>query len=124
MSILIVDDNPHICITLRDIFKVSGFQIEIASSGLEALEIFSVEKIECVLTDIIMPFMNGVELYKKLKQIRSDIPVVMMTGYSNNDLVEEGICEGVLEVLTKPLDIDYLVQRISAITNHSNNNHK
>lgn len=117
MSILIVDDNPNICTTLKDIFIAKGYEVEIAYSGTEALDVFSAENIDCVLTDIIMPCMNGVELYRALKQIQLDIPVVLMTAYSTGDLVQEGLREGALVVLNKPLDIDNLVQHISAILN-------
>lgn len=117
MSLLIVDDNPNICRTLKDIFNAKGFEVEVAYSGMEALSVFSAENIDCVLTDIRMPSMNGVELYRALKQIQIDIPVVLMTAYSTDDLVKEGLREGALVVLTKPLDIDNLIRRISAILN-------
>lgn len=115
MSILIVDDNRSICVTLQDILITKGFDVEIAFSGAQALEKFNVQEFDCVLMDIIMPQMNGVELFRKLKLIREDIPVVFMTAYSTDNLVRDGLDEGALEVMDKPLDIENLIHCLSAI---------
>ena len=115
MSILIVDDNHNICVTLADIFSAKGYEVETAISGKEAFTIFQNEHIDFVLTDIKMPEMNGVELFRALKDIRADIPVVLMTAYANDVLVQEGLKEGALVVLNKPLDIDNLLLHIESI---------
>ena len=64
---------------------------------------------DCVLSDIKMPEINGVELYRAIKAQRPDMPVVLMTAYSSDSLVEEGLEEGAIAVLTKPLEIGLLL---------------
>ena len=109
LSILIVDDDRRMARTVRDILKVKGYQAETAFSGTEALERIKEAPFDCVLTDIKMPGINGVELYQAIKEIHPQLAVVLMTAYSSDALIEEGLKEGVLASLTKPLDINLLL---------------
>ena len=109
LRILIVDDDQRMANTLKDILSVKGYGTEVAFSGSEALGKVGKEKFDCVLTDVKMPEMNGVELYKAIKGIQPDIPVVLMTAYSADMLVKEGLEEGAIGTLAKPLDIEVLL---------------
>ena len=109
LRILVVDDDQRMAKTLADILKVKGYQAETAHSGVEALEKVAGKPFDCVLTDIKMPEVNGVELYRAIKGRQPDLPVVLMTAYSSDSLVAEGLDEGVVGVLTKPLDIGMLL---------------
>ena len=115
LSILVVDDDPSMAKTLVDIFRVKGHQAEAAHSGPEALAKVTQAHFECVLTDVKMPEVNGVELYRAIKARRPDLPVVLMTAYSTDSLVKEGLEEGVIAALTKPLDINALLSFFSAL---------
>ena len=112
---LIVDDDQRMAKTLLDILKVKGYEAELVHSGPEALEKVNKGRFDCVLTDIKMPQMNGVELYKAIKAEQPDLPVVLMTAYSTDKLVEEGLEEGAIASLTKPLDIDLLLSFLSIL---------
>ena len=68
-----------------------------------------------MLTDIKMPEMSGVELYRAIKARRPDLPVVLMTAYSTDKLVNEGLEEGAIAALTKPLDINLLLSFFSSL---------
>ena len=105
LNVLIVDDDPRVAKTLMDILSFKGYQTEVAFSGMEALEKVAKVQFDFVLTDIKMPDMNGVELYRAIKRVQPDIPVVFMTAYSANKLVNEGLQEGAVAALTKPLNI-------------------
>ena len=109
LRILVVDDDRSMAKTLVDIFKVKGYEAEAAYSGPEALEKVAAGPFDCVLTDIKMPKVNGVELYRAIKARRPDLPVVLMTAYSTDKLVREGLEEGAIASLTKPLDIGLLL---------------
>jgi len=115
LCILIVDDDRRMAKTLKDIFNVKGYEAEVAHSGPEALEKVAESHFDCVLTDIKMPEMNGVDFCKVVKKEKPDIPVVMMTAYSGDRLVEEGLEEGAMAALTKPLDIDLLLSFFSTL---------
>jgi CheY-like chemotaxis protein len=109
LRILVVDDDHSMARTLTDILRVKGHQVEAVYSGAEALEKLSGIPFDCVLSDIKMAGINGVELYRAIKAKTPDLPVVLMTAYSSDGLVQEGLEEGVVAVLTKPLDIGLLL---------------
>jgi two-component system response regulator HydG len=114
--ILIVDDDTKMANTLVDILNTKGYEAEAAYSGHEALDMVKEGLFDCVLTDIKMPAMNGVELFKAIKKENSDLPVVMMTAYSTHRLVKEGTEQGAIATLTKPLDINALLRFFSTLS--------
>jgi two-component system response regulator HydG len=115
LRILIVDDDKRMANTLVDILNTKGYGAEAAYSGHEALDMVKEGLFDCVLTDIKMPVMNGVELFKAIKKENSDLPVVMMTAYSTDRVVKEGIEQGAIATLTKPLDINALLSFFSTL---------
>ena len=115
LHILVVDDDRRMAKTLVNIFQVKGYEVEAVYSGSEALEKVAEGRFDCVLTDIKMPEMSGVELYRAIKARQPDLPVVLMTAYSTDRLVNEGLEEGAVAVLTKPLDINTLLSFFSSL---------
>ncbi len=114
--ILIVDDEVSIVSIMKKTLERLGYQVHSANNPLEALELFreSPESYDIVLTDQTMPNMTGVELAENIMSIRSDIPIVLMTGFSrtmNEDKAKE---KGVREVLMKPVtksDLSEVIRR-------------
>jgi two-component system response regulator HydG len=115
LRLLIVDDDHWMARTLQDILKVKGHLAEGVYSGPEAMDKITAGHFDCILTDIKMPEMNGVKLYEAIKAIQPDLPVVLMTAYATDKLVEDGLKEGAMAILTKPLDIDLLLRFFSAL---------
>ena len=113
LSILVVDDNPSMAKALVDILNFKGFRAYAANSGAEALEILYAHLVDILLTDVKMPNMNGVELCRETRKIRPDITAILMTAYAGNDLIHQGMTEGIMMVLTKPVDIDSLLSYLS-----------
>jgi CheY-like chemotaxis protein len=109
LRILVVDDDRRMTRTLVDILTVSGFEAIEASSGPDALEKARTMEFDCVISDIKMPEMDGVELHRRLREIRPGLPVVLMTAYAANELIRQGLDEGVTGVFDKPLDIHHLL---------------
>lgn len=110
--ILIVDDDEFQVVSLVDIFNNKGFEAEGANTGAEALEKIEQNEYDCVVSDIRMPTMNGVELFKAARKIRPEIQFVLMTAYTSDELVKEGLKVGALLTLNKPLDINSLISYI------------
>lgn len=113
LHILIVDDDRRMAKTLLDILQIEGYEAAVVYSGPQALHMVEKGQFDCVLTDIKMPEMNGVELYRAIKALRHELPVVFMTAYS--ELVEEGLEEGAVATLAKPLDINLLLSFFSSL---------
>ena len=108
--ILIVDDDYHVAKTLKDILNARGFQAQTANSGREALKLVEYNRFNCIIADIRMPGMNGVELYRGIREIRPELPALMMTAYADEGLIASGLAQGIIAVLPKPLDIYFLLE--------------
>ena len=117
--LLIVDDDPLNGKTLADIFTSKGYQVDVAQSGFGALEFARSNIYCCVLSDIKMERMNGIDLLCALKSIQPDAPFILMTAYSDDDLIIQGIRNGALVTLIKPLDIDSLLGHIGRLVKNS-----
>jgi PAS domain S-box-containing protein len=102
--ILLVDDEAPIVTFERKLLKRLGYRVTSCYDSLEALEIFmaSPHSVDLVITDMNMPKMNGDQLAKELIAIRSDIPVIMITGFSKKTSLNRSMPSGIKEVLLKP----------------------
>lgn len=112
--ILVVDDNPLMTKTLVDILSATGYTVHAAYSGSEALKILETNAVDILLTDVRMPDMNGVELYRKTRETHPNMVTFLMTAYAADHIIHAGMAEGIKTVLTKPLDIDMLLMLFSA----------
>lgn len=109
-KILIVDDNEELCKNLSDILEYKGYEVTSVYDGYKAIEIFKKEKFEVVLLDVKMPGMNGVDTLRILKQIRSDILIIMITAFADDIFYREGLKNGEFKVIQKPIDVDKLLK--------------
>lgn len=115
-SILVVDDEPIIRDAIRRVLeRATPFQIYTACDGVPALETFRHEKIDLVITDLLMTQMNGIELLRNLKRLDPQIPVIIVTGYGSLDDAIEAIHLGVADFVKKPFDIRELIKTIERI---------
>lgn len=113
--ILIVDDDKQMAMTLADILRIKGYDAEVAHSGLQALEHLQKGNFTCVISDIRMPECDGVELFRKIKAGENDVPVVLMTAYASDELVQLGLDDGAIAVLSKPVEVDRLLSYLAAL---------
>ena len=113
--ILIVDDDEMLADTLVDICAFSGYDAEAVFCGTDALKRLKERPFDCVISDIKMPDINGVELLGKIKRMDKEIPVILITAYTTDDLVLEGKRKGAYEVLSKPFDADRLLLILKAV---------
>jgi two-component system response regulator HydG len=108
-SILIVDDNVSLCRTLSLVLGRQGYAVNTAKDGLEALARVQESPFDMIFMDIKMPLMDGVETYRRIKKIRPEAVVMMMTAYAVEDLVQQALEEGAYGIVYKPLDIGKVV---------------
>lgn len=113
--ILFVDDNISLLTTTAMILKYKGYSITTAKNGTDALQLFREGDFRIVFLDVRMPEMNGIEVYKELKKIDPDVFVILMTAYSDKDLIEVGFKAGVHTVLHKPLEMDDVIAIIEGL---------
>ena len=112
--ILIVDDNDINLLLISKILDMEGYQVCLAQSGSEALQLVLEKMPDLAILDVMMPEMNGYELCKKLRQPPYNvcIPIVMLTAMTGELEKKQALEVGADDVWSKPFDMDLLRQRI------------
>ncbi len=108
--ILIADDDHDLLGTLKDAFIMAGYQVTTAENGQQAWDFFCTTCFDLVLLDVEMPFLNGMEVARRIKERRKDIPVVLMTAYSHLYKPAEVLSLDIDAFLRKPLNIQELLE--------------
>lgn len=102
--LLVVDDAPFFRRLLADLLGSRGFAVLQAASGLEVIDLINRREIDVVLSDIEMPEMNGPELLRRIRRLRPELPVIMISSHQDFQAAREVLRDGALDYLTKPLD--------------------
>ena len=105
----IVDDDPAVRNSLRFLLKASGYEAATYASGPELLSQAQELQPGCILTDVRMPEMNGIELVRQLKALGVPHPVIVMTGHADVPLAVEAMRAGVVDFIEKPFDDEALL---------------
>jgi two-component system, NtrC family, response regulator HydG len=113
--VLIVDDDSDHAESLADVIEMRGHTTQLAHSGEEALGYFREDEFDFVLLDVKLPGINGVETFLEMVKIRPSAQVMMMTGYSVEQLVEQAIEGGALGVLQKPFAAMEVLELLSQV---------
>jgi len=115
--ILFVDDEEYIVLMTQQILERLGYQVTSRTSSVEALAAFKAkpDEYDLVITDMTMPNMTGVELAPRLREIKSDIPIIICTGFS--DMVDEDKAKaiGIREYVMKPIVIEEIARTIRKV---------
>lgn len=109
MKVLVVDDDPRIVKTTCDILKIKGYQPIPAHSGEAGVERVRTDPPDCVLMDIKMPGINGVAAMKQMHQIVPSLPVILISAYATDDLLEDAKRSGAYAVLSKPINFEVIL---------------
>ena len=108
--VLIIDDEEGIRVTLAANLELEGYEVVLAECGRDAIALVDEEPFTLVVTDIQMPGLSGLDTYRAIRKRRPDQPVLMMTGFAAEPVVDAALDEGVFGVLVKPFDVDQLVR--------------
>ena len=81
LTVLVVDDDLGVCQSLAALLRHDGCAVVVATSASDALAIIAARRFDLVVSDVVMPDMDGYDLYMELKERRPDLPVILMTGY-------------------------------------------
>ncbi len=105
-NVLIVDDDPDVLSMLERLLKKLEYNPFVAQNGEEALQIIDTNKVDVVVSDLVMPEMDGMELLKRVKSRKGDLPFLMITGHPTIETAVEAIKKGAYDYLTKPFQIE------------------
>src|SRR5215472_2855441 len=107
--ILVVDDEVDTCRNLSDILTDLGYQVDVANDGPSALEKVRHNAYDVALLDLRMPGMDGLELFHRIRELRSGTVGIIVTAYAGTDTAERALAAGAWQVLAKPVEFPRLL---------------
>jgi FixJ family two-component response regulator len=110
--IVIIDDDDAMRDSLRDLIEAAGLVACCFGSAEEFLESGLHRQAACLITDILMPKMSGLELQSRLKEEKCDIPIIFITAYGEGKMRIQAMREGAVEFLAKPFDHQLLLKTV------------
>ncbi|MBN2566444.1 MAG: diguanylate cyclase [Candidatus Eisenbacteria bacterium] len=108
LRLLVVDDEEIMREFLREVLKDEGYQIDLAASGKEALRRMNTSEYDIILTDIVMPELDGLGVVAATKELSYNPSVIVMTGYASMETAVESMKLGAADYITKPFNIDQI----------------
>jgi excisionase family DNA binding protein len=107
-NVLVVDDEKLIAMDIKKIITSEGHDVITTQSGVEASRVIEDSNIDLVFLDLVLPDINGVEVLKEIKKAKSDLPVVIITGYPDSEIMNQALDLGPISVLKKPFNRDQI----------------
>jgi DNA-binding NtrC family response regulator len=106
--VLLIDDDRALLTALPTVFERSAcvIRVDTASSAEQALRLIQATEYDTIVSDFSMPGLNGIEFLKECKDVRPDIPIILLTGYGTLELEEKAFEEGAYALIQKPVDAD------------------
>ena len=121
-KILIIEDDPGIQLSLKDEFESEGFDVFSADNGLVGLEIIEQNPPDLIILDLMLPFLNGHQICKKLRQEGNNVPIIMLTVKDQEVDKVLGLELGADDYVTKPFSLRELLARVNALLRRSAEN--
>jgi len=112
--ILVVDDDPGVRYTIKEILESDNLEVYQAESGEKALSLLATQPVELVITDLRMPGMDGMAVLREIRSFNTSLPVVMVTGYPKEERMTEAISLGVSGFFPKTSSFEELGRIIKA----------
>jgi len=107
--ILIVDDEPRILLLMQSLLKANGYQVETARDGESALDVVRKGGVDITVTDLRMSPMDGMTLFKEIKDVCPSMPVILLTAYATVETAIDAMKSGIFDYLTKPFKVDDMI---------------
>ena len=122
LNVLVVDDNDCVREVLTALLSRKGHRCESATNGVEVMVKVTQSRFDVVVTDVLMPKMDGITLTRKLTQNFSHLPVIVMTAQLDEDSAETAFMAGARDVISKPFEISEFMVRLHKMLDIKNLN--
>ncbi len=113
-TIYVIDDDDAVRQSLEFLLKTAGINVRGFESGKAFLEVLPQIDSGCIITDVRMPEITGIDLLKKVKETKPDLPVIVITGHGDIALAVEAMKIGAVDFLEKPFDDDHLLSAVKS----------
>lgn len=113
-QVMLVDDEPAVCTTVKWMLERSGYTVADFLSGFEAVDIFTKnpEQYDAVVTDLTMPEITGLEVAKKIRSVRVDIPIILMSGFGLENEDKQKFEENISDFVVKPFSFTEFIETV------------
>ncbi|HBW38695.1 response regulator transcription factor [Desulfosporosinus sp. BICA1-9] len=125
-QILVVEDNKSLLMLMKTRLQQAGYNVLQAQNGQEALEILEDQQVDLMISDIMMPLMDGFELIESLREANFNLPILMVTAKEGFEDKEKGFRLGTDDYMVKPIDMNEMILRVAALLRRAKitNEHK
>ena len=113
VQILLVEDETSVRELIKEILEEKGYEVTSVGNGLEAMELFSISDFDLVITDLVMPQMDGFELIRQIRKSGKEVAVIIMTAYGSTDRAVEAMHLGAFDFIAKPVKPDLIVMTVA-----------
>jgi DNA-binding NtrC family response regulator len=111
--ILIVEDDRDGCRSVKEAIEDAGFEAAVAMKGEDGVQMFRDAPADVVLTDLVLPDIDGLEVLSRIRKLDSQVPILIMTAYGSVSSAVQALKSGAYDYITKPLDLDDLQSKIA-----------
>ena len=118
-TVFLIDDDLQILKALRCLLESVGLNVECFESPTSFLENYDASRCGCIITDIRMPIMGGIQLFKQLNLRKNKLPVIMLTGYGDIPMAVHAMKNGVMDFISKPFNNQYLLEQVQKAIAHN-----
>lgn len=118
--VLMIDDNVEFAENVQEILVDEGIDAQVAADGPTGLQMIADNGYDLVITDMRMPGMNGLEVIRYIKEKWPGLPVIVISAYARDELLEAAEKEGALGILPKPVDLDFLSEFVAKVAKSDN----
>lgn len=116
VKILIVDDEPYVRESLDRVLRGCGHEVSVVDQAESAVAALSESAFDLMLTDVVMPGMDGFDLLRRVKAAHPALKVIVLTGYARSQCISDFLLHGADEFLAKPFQVDELLATIDRVT--------
>ena len=114
-KILIAEDDYDVCQLFKHVLLQKGYSVVAVSNGKEALDEMAKEHYDLLISDIMMPVMDGYNLVRQMRKLNDDIPVLMITAKDSFDDMQKGFLSGTDDYMVKPVNVEEMLLRVAAL---------
>ena len=119
INILLVEDDQKLNKLFYTVLSKQGFNVHIANNGIEAFNILENNHIDLIISDIMMPKIDGYEFTEKVRTINEDIPILMITAKDDFNSKQKSFLIGIDDYMVKPIDVNEMILRVNALLRRS-----
>lgn len=114
-KILVVEDDAELRNLFKKVLEKNGYKVFTSTDGKDALNVLETEYVDIIISDVMMPRLNGYDLVKELRESGNETPVLMITAKDTFDDMREGFFSGADDYLKKPVEVNEMLLRVSAL---------